>query len=80
MAVCWQQRGCDDEMQANCPHPTELMDRCPSKCAFATCDRPTYEMTVDPDLIFAVGVDRTKAIKDNCLYCAFFLRNGPRID
>ncbi|PKQ16129.1 MAG: hypothetical protein CVT67_05890 [Actinobacteria bacterium HGW-Actinobacteria-7] len=78
MAKCWEQRGCDDEMQAECPHSSQLHDRCPSKCAFAGCDRPTYELTIDPELIFSVEVDRDAAIKENCMYCAFFLKNGPR--
>lgn len=80
MAKCWETRGCDEEMQAECPHPNELFDACPSKCAFAKCDRPTHEMTADPALIFDVTVDRSAAIKEECIYCAFFLRRGPRID
>jgi hypothetical protein len=78
MAKCWELRGCDEEMQAECPHPTVLHDRCPTKCAFAACDRPTYELTTDPGLIFSPDVDRNSAIKDGCLYCGFFLKHGPR--
>lgn len=77
MAKCWELRGCDEEMQADCPHSATIGDRCPSKCAFAVCDRPTHEVTTDPELIFRVDVDRDGVIKENCLYCAFFLRNGP---
>lgn len=79
MARCWELRGCDDEMQAECPHPTELHDRCPTKCAFAQCDRPTHELTVDPELVFDAAVDRDSAIREECLFCAFFLRHGPRL-
>ena len=79
MAKCWEMRGCDDEMMSNCPHPNELQDRCPTKCAFANCQRPTHEITSDPELIFDPGVDRETAIKDICMYCDFFLRNGPRV-
>lgn len=79
MAKCWEMRGCDDEMQAECPHSAEFMDRCPTKCAFAGCDRPSYELTTDPDLIFSPDVDREAAIKEGCLFCAFFLRHGPRL-
>jgi hypothetical protein len=79
MAKCWEQRGCDEEMQAECPHHAVYQDRCPTKCAFAACDRPTYELTIDPELIFSVDVDRMAAIKEGCQYCAFFLTNGPRI-
>lgn len=79
MAKCWEQRGCDEEMQAECPHPASLGDNCPTKCAFAACDRATYELTIDPELIFDATVDRSVVIKDGCLYCAFFLKQGPRI-
>ncbi len=79
MAKCWEQRGCDDEMQADCPHSAQLKDNCPTKCAFSGCDRPTYELTIDPELIFSAEVDRRAAIKDNCMSCAFFLRHGPRL-
>jgi hypothetical protein len=80
MSKCWEQRGCDEEMQAECPHVVEFFDNCPTKCAFATCDRPTYELTTDPSLIFSTDVDRSKAIKDGCSYCAFFLQHGPRVE
>jgi len=80
MAKCWEQRGCDAEMQAECPHAIEYEDNCPTKCAFAKCGRPTWELTIDPELVLSVDVDRAAAIKDECTYCAFFLRNGPRIE
>lgn len=77
---CWEQRGCDDEMQADCLHHTNLHDRCPAKCAFANaCPRPTHEVTSDSALLFDPSVDRSRVIKETCLYCAFFLRNGPRL-
>jgi hypothetical protein len=79
MAKCWEKRGCDDEMQAECPHAVEYKDNCPTKCAFAACDRPTHELTIDPELVFDPTVDRSAAIKDTCTFCAFFLRNGPRV-
>lgn len=79
MAKCWELRGCDEEMQSNCPHATQIMDRCPSKCAFATCDRPTHALTSDPALVFSIEVDRGAAIKDVCTYCEFFIVNGPRL-
>lgn len=79
MAKCWEQRGCDAEMQGECPHATVIGDNCPTKCVFAKCDRKTYEMTTDAELVFDPTVDRSAATKDECNYCAFFLRNGPRI-
>ncbi len=79
MAKCWEQRGCDEEMQAECLHHTKFNDRCPTKCNFADCDRPTREVTGDPALIFDPTVDRSVAIKEECLHCAFFLTRAPRI-
>ena len=79
MAKCWEQRGCDEEMQRECPHCVEYLDNCPTKCAFATCDRPTYELTIDPELVFDPTVDRSATIKDGCTFCAFFLQQGPRV-
>lgn len=79
MPRCWETRGCDDEMQAECPHAVEFFDRCPPQCAFAACDRPTYKLTVDPALLFADDVDREAAIKDGCMFCEFFLTRGPKI-
>lgn len=79
MAKCWELRGCDEEMQSNCPHATQIMDRCPSKCAFATCDRPTHTLTSDPALVFSIEVDRGAAIKDVCTYCEYFIIHGPRL-
>lgn len=80
MAKCWETRGCDEEMQSECLHHTEFEDRCPAKCAFAACNRKTYELTTDPDLIFDPYVDREQAIKESCLYCAFFLTHAPRVE
>ena len=80
MAKCWEQRGCDDEMQADCPHAIRFMDNCPNKCAFAVCDRPTFELTIDPELIFSATVDRSAATKDSCYHCAFFLTHGPSLE
>lgn len=80
MAKCWQQRGCDEEMQSTCPHAVEIRDNCPTKCAFATCARPSFAPTSDPELIFDPTVDRGDVIKDGCLFCEFFLKNGPRVE
>lgn len=79
MAKCWEQRGCDEEMQAECPHSAVFKDNCPTKCAFATCTRETHEVTTDPALIFNAEVDRTAVIRDGCTFCRFFLENGPRV-
>ena len=79
MAKCWEQRGCDEEMQGECPHSVDFKDNCPTKCAFAACDRASYELVTEPELIFDPTVDRSAAIKDGCQFCGFFLKNGPRV-
>lgn len=79
MARCWEQRGCDEEMQADCPHAIDFEDRCPAKCNFSLCDRPTNSPTTDPELVFSNEVDRSAAIKEVCWQCEFFLKNGPRV-
>jgi len=79
MAKCWEQRGCDDEMQAECPHSAQIGDRCPTKCAFETCDRPTSVLTTDPAMLWDPTVDRSQAIKEGCLFCEFYLTNGPKL-
>ena len=80
MAKCWELRGCDEEMQADCPHSNELQDRCPSKCVFANlCQRPTHAVCTDPELLFDPGLVRDDVIKETCLFCEFFLKNGPRV-
>jgi hypothetical protein len=78
MAKCWEGRGCDEEMMSRCPH-TSPDEKCPTKCAFAQCGRPSHEATSDAALVFDPWVDRSVALKEECTYCAFFLKNGPRI-
>lgn len=80
MAKCWEQRGCDEEMQSVCPHPVEIGDNCPTKCAFAACDLPQHELTTDAAVIFDPDVDRSQAVKDVCMFCGFYLTRGPRLD
>lgn len=80
MAKCWEERGCDEEMQAECPHPNELADRCPTKCVFANlCPRPSHEVCTEVELLFDPDIDREGVIKETCLHCTFFLKNGPRV-
>jgi hypothetical protein len=79
VSKCWEQRGCDSEMESTCLHAESIEERCPSRCAFSQCDRPSAGVTSDPALIFDPEVDRTAAVKELCLYCAFFLKSGPRV-
>ena len=76
--ACWEKRGCDEEMQATCPHniPTEP---CPAECRYAVCTRPTHVVTTDFNLIFRTDLDRSASIKDVCRFCEFFLSNGPTL-
>jgi hypothetical protein len=37
-------------------------------------------MTTDPELIFTQEIDRGQAIKQGCIYCAFFLTHGPKVE
>ena len=78
MTVCWRTRECDPEIQKECQHAVTDYDMCPSKCFFAACDRPTHEVTTDPELVLDPDIDRGQALKQSCLYCVFFLKNGPR--
>ena len=79
MARCWEERGCDEEMQSTCAHATVILDQCPTKCAFANCERPQHALTSDPELIFTIEVDRNAAIKQICMFCEHFLTRGPRL-
>lgn len=79
MAKCWEERGCDPEMMSTCPH-NNPGERCPARCAYATCDRPSHVASGDPMLVFDADVDRGAAIKEQCTFCEFFLKNGPRLN
>jgi hypothetical protein len=76
MAKCWETRGCDDEMMSTCPHNSPG-EKCPARCAFAACERPTHKLSSDPAVIFDPTTDRRAAIKEQCTFCEFFLTNGP---
>jgi hypothetical protein len=83
MARCWEIRDCvedEGDLIDTCAHANEFFDRCPTKCAFANCQRPQREHTADAALIFDPTVDRGVAIKEVCLHCGFFLEKGPRVE
>lgn len=79
MAFCWQQRGCDDEMQGRCPHNTPG-ESCPMECHFAACDRPTHKPVTDINLMLNPDIDREAAVKEVCRMCEHFLTHGPVFD
>lgn len=78
MAKCWETRGCDDEMMSQCPH-NNPGEKCPARCNFAQCDRPSHRPTSDPAFIFDPWIDRRAAVKEQCTFCEFFLTNGPHM-
>jgi hypothetical protein len=76
--VCWKTRPCSPEVQEACKHAVTDFDMCPSRCTFAFCQLESHVLTTDPALVFDHTVDRSAALKQTCLYCEFFLKNGPR--
>ena len=76
MAVCWEMRGCDEEMQSRCPHniPGEP---CPAECHYAACDRPTHKVAHDFTVMLNPDLNYDAAIKEVCRVCEHFLTNGP---
>jgi hypothetical protein len=79
-AVCWGQRGCDEEMWSRCPHAIASVDGvCPAECYYTICQRQQRQVTADIDYLLDPQVDRGQAIKENCLNCLFFLKNAPRL-
>jgi hypothetical protein len=67
-------------MWSRCPHATSSVDGvCPAECCYTACQRPQRQLTASIDLLLDCTVNRSAAIKENCLNCAFFLKNAPRI-
>ncbi len=79
MAECWTLRGCDDKMQASCPHADSTAELCPARCIYGRCSSPRQTVPSDPLMLLEPDVDRSAAIKEQCLYCEHFLTSGPRI-
>lgn len=79
MAFCWEQRGCDDEMQSRCPHNTPG-EPCPADCHFAACLRPTHKVETDFTILLNPELNYEASVKQVCRFCTFFLTNGPKID
>lgn len=75
---CWRVRNCEHDMQKICGHAVTDWDMCPLRCSFSYCDRDTHVQTSDPELVLDPTIDRDQAIKQVCIYCEFFLKNGPR--
>ncbi|MDR3316219.1 MAG: hypothetical protein LBS98_07070 [Coriobacteriales bacterium] len=81
MALCWEQRGCDEEMSSTCPHATASDDLvCVADCYYAQCSNPQRKVTSNIDLVLDPTVDRRAAIKELCRHCEFFLKQGPRLE
>ena len=79
MALCWEQRGCDEEMRGRCPHniPGEP---CPADCNFAACFRPTHVVASDINLILNPDLNYDASVKEVCRVCEHFLTHGPNRD
>ena len=78
-SVCWRTRLCSPEVQDACMHAVSDFDMCPSRCNFSFCQLETHKISTDAALVFDPNVDRSQALKQTCLYCEFFLKNGPRM-
>ncbi len=76
--VCWELRGCDEEMQSRCPHniPGEP---CPAECKFSQCSRPTHDAVTDILDLLDPTLDYDASNKEVCRMCRFFIANGPRV-
>ena len=79
MALCWETRGCDEEMQSRCPHniPGEP---CPAECHFAACFRDTHSVATDVMVLLNPDLDYDASVKQVCRFCEFFLTRGPQFD
>jgi hypothetical protein len=80
MTICWEERGCDEEMSSRCPHAISSTDgMCVADCYYTNCDKPQHKNATSFELLLDATVDRSKAIKEPCTFCEFFLVNGPRL-
>jgi hypothetical protein len=77
---CWEQRGCDEEMAARCPHATSSTDGlCVAACYYTICSRAQHRHASNLDILLDPLVDRSATVREPCTYCEFFLLNGPRL-
>lgn len=76
MTLCWETRGCDEEMQSRCPHNTPG-EPCPADCHYAACLRPTHKVATDYEVLLNPERDYEAAVKQVCRFCEFFLIEGP---
>lgn len=79
MAKCWTERGCDTAMQERCPHAADPDEKCPARCSYGQCARPQNAVPKDTLLFLEPNIDRSASMKEQCLYCEFFLTNGPKL-
>lgn len=78
MADCWSARGCDDEMRDSCPHAVDAAELCPVRCMYGSCSSPRHATPSDPLMLLDPEVDRSAAVREQCLYCEHFLTHAPR--
>ena len=79
MAICWELRGCDDEMQGRCPHSIPG-EPCPADCHYAACHNPMHKVATDVNVILNPDLNYDASVKQVCRVCEFFLKNGPGLD
>lgn len=79
MAECWTKRGCDTQMRERCPHAESAAEKCPMRCQYGRCTSPRHATPADPLSFLDPDLDRSGVLKEQCLYCAHFLTNGPRM-
>jgi len=73
-------RGCDPEMWERCPHAVPgVFSPCPADCCYTACDKPQHKVATDLDILLDPNVDRRAAMKEQCMFCEFFLTTAPRI-
>lgn len=78
-SYCWQERGCDEEMQSRCPHNSpDVYSPCPMDCCYTACDKPQHKQA-DPLTALDPYADRTAAQKEQCMWCEFFLKTAPKV-
>ena len=78
MTICWEMRGCDEEMRSRCPHniPGEP---CPAECKYAACSRPAHEPVTDILELLNPDLDYDASAKEVCRTCRNFLTHGPKL-
>ena len=76
--ACWDERGCDADMQSYCPHCLGH-DYCPADFKYAACKLPQHRVAVGFEILDNPDVDRSIPVKEQCRLCMFFINHGPKV-